>query len=259
MPRVRPPAVAGTFYPAQPERLVESVDVLLGASAVDAAGVAPKALVIPHAGYIYSGSVAATAYARIRPVAGAIRRVVLLGPTHRVHLRGVAVPEAEVFDTPLGPVQIDTETLVRAGLPRSAAAHAREHSLEVQLPFLMRLLGQFRLVPIAVGEARPEEVAALIEAFWGGPETLVLISSDLSHYLSYTDARQTDARTADRIVALDAPILHEEACGATPINGLLLAARRRGLRPEMLDLRNSGDTAGGKGEVVGYGSFAFYE
>jgi hypothetical protein len=260
MAHVRPPAVAGTFYPAQPERLVESVDALLGA--VGSAGceaAVPKALVVPHAGYMYSGAVAATAFARIRPVATAIRRVVLLGPAHRVHLRGVAAPEAEVFDTPLGPVTLDTDLLARISLPKSTAVHAREHSLEVQLPFLLRLLDRFQLVPIAVGDARPEEVAALIEALWGGPETLVLISSDLSHYLPYADARQTDARTAGRIVALDAPILHEEACGATPINGLLLAARKRGLATELLDLRNSGDTAGGKGEVVGYGAFAFFE
>lgn len=260
MALVRPPAVAGTFYPAQPERLVESVDTLLGASAVKASEAAvPKALVVPHAGYMYSGVIAARAFARIRPVASAIRRVVLLGPAHRVHLRGVAAPEAEIFDTPLGQVGLDTDLLGRLGLPKSGAAHAREHALEVQLPFLQRLLERFQLVPLAVGDARAEEVAALLEALWGGPETLLLVSSDLSHYLPYADARQTDARTAGRIVALDAPILHEEACGATPINGLLLAARRRGLGAELLDLQNSGDTAGGKGEVVGYGAFAFFE
>jgi len=260
MALVRPPAVAGTFYPAQPERLVESVDALLGAIPAESGEAAvPKALVVPHAGYMYSGAIAARAFARIRPGASAIRRVVLLGPAHRVHLRGVAAPEAEVFDTPLGPVGLDTELLGRLGLPRNSAAHAREHALEVQLPFLQRLLERFQLLPIAVGDARTEEVAALLEALWGGPETLLLISSDLSHYLPYADARGADARTASRIVALDAPILHEEACGATPINGLLCAARRRSLAAELLDLRNSGDTAGGKGEVVGYGAFAFFE
>jgi AmmeMemoRadiSam system protein B len=224
---------------------------------------APKALIVPHAGYVYSGPVAATAYAALRPFARGISRVVLLGPAHRVYVRGAALPDAGAFATPLGAVLVD-EASVRAlaELPfvaPSELAHAAEHSLEVQLPFLQRALGEFTLVPLAVGRCSPEEVARILEALWGGDETLVLISSDLSHYLAYEEARTVDRSTAEAILALGPDALsHEQACGATPVNGLLVQARRHRLGARLLDLRNSGDTAGPREQVVGYGSFGFF-
>ncbi|MFO0756446.1 MAG: AmmeMemoRadiSam system protein B [Byssovorax sp.] len=267
MLNVRPAAVAGSFYPADPVELRAEVDDLLAnaAPAIRARATpppnVPKALIVPHAGYVYSGPIAATAYARLGPARGRVRRVVLLGPAHRVHIRGLALPEADLFRTPLGDVPLDAEACaLLSDLPRNAAAHLREHSLEVQLPFLIQVLGDFHLVPLAVGDAEPEEVAAVLDALWGGPETLIVISSDLSHYLPYALGRRVDTETADAILRLDlGPIDHEHACGATPLAGLLLVARQRGLRPEMVDLESSGDTAGDRSQVVGYGAFAFYE
>jgi MEMO1 family protein len=257
---IRPAAVAGYFYPGEGDTLAGTVRHLLeGAKA----GPAPKAIVVPHAGYVYSGPVAASAYARLAPLAGTIRRVVLLGPTHRVAVRGIAIPSADAFATPLGVVEVDFPALQSiADMPavvQSAAAHASEHSLEVQLPFLQTVLGEFKLVPLAVGDARAEDVAAVLERLWGGAETLIVISSDLSHYLPYAEAQRVDGATAQEVLVLDAHLDHEQACGATPLNGLLLAARRRALRAELLDLRNSGDTAGDRSRVVGYASFAFFE
>ena len=256
---IRPPAVAGTFYPAAPAVLAAEVARLL--DAVPAAEGCPKALMVPHAGYVYSGAVAAVAYARLRACAAQLRRVVLLGPAHRVAVRGLALPEAVAFDTPLGRVALDIDGLqALADLPQvtvNAAAHAGEHSLEVQLPFLQVLLPQFVLLPLVVGAASPEAVAEVLERVWGGPETLVVISSDLSHYLPYAEARSVDQATVARILALDGPLSHEQACGGTPVNGLLLAARRHGLCPDLLDLRNSGDTAGPRDRVVGYAALAF--
>jgi AmmeMemoRadiSam system protein B len=217
-------------------------------------------LVAPHAGYRYSGPIAARAFARLVPCAETYHRVVLVGPSHRAWFRGLALPEAEAFETPLGVVPVDTEGARGLGLERLAAAHAREHALEVMLPFLLRVLPRFAIVPLVVGEASGDEVASVLEALWGGPETLIVISTDLSHYLPYEDARRIDAATAERILALSpTPLRHDQACGATPVNGLLIAARRRGLVPERLDLRNSGDTAGTRDQVVGYTAFAFYE
>ncbi|MBK5102916.1 MAG: AmmeMemoRadiSam system protein B [Burkholderiales bacterium] len=261
---LRPAAVAGAFYPAAPRELAREVDDMLGLSA--GGGLVPgfpKALIVPHAGYIYSGSVAAEAYDRLRPARGIVRRVVLLGPCHRVPVRGLALPDAAAFETPLGRVPIDqTAVASLAGLPQvvvSSAVHAGEHALEVQLPFLQRVLGEFSLVPLAVGAAAPAEVAEVIEKLWGGEETLILVSSDLSHYHAYEEACAIDRGTATAILDFSADIDHEQACGATPVAGLLLAAKRHGLTAELLDLRNSGDTAGGRGRVVGYGSFAFWD
>lgn len=259
MLQVRPPAVAGLFYPARPSELAFEIDMMLDAVAVDPAEPVPKALVVPHAGYVYSGPIAATAYARLRRGAKTLRRVVMLGPAHRAYVRGLALPDANAFDTPIGRVPLDTKTMARLGLPRSASAHAREHSLEVQLPFLLRILPHFELVPIAVGDATMQEVASVIEATYGGPETVIVVSSDLSHYLPYAAGRAEDTDTARKVMKLDAPIDHEHACGASPINGLLVVAKRRGLRPALLDLRSSGDTSGDRERVVGYGSFAFYQ
>jgi AmmeMemoRadiSam system protein B len=223
----------------------------------------PKAVIVPHAGYVYSGAVAGSAYARLAAWRDTIRRVVLFGPTHRVPLRGLAVPSARAFATPLGDIAVDREAVAAAlalpGVCESDAAHAFEHSLEVQLPFLQTVLGDFRIVPFAVGEATPKEVATVLRLLWGGPETLIVVSSDLSHYHRYVEACALDRATADAILALSPTLDHEQACGATPINGLLLCARERGMRPELLDLRNSGDTAGDKSRVVGYASFALAE
>ena len=262
---VRRPAVAGTFYPAEPAALQAAVDRLLAdvAGPPGTAGDAPKALIVPHAGYIYSGPIAAAAYARLRPVAAAIRRVILLGPVHRVAIHGLALPGARTFATPLGIVAIDKEAAALAHrlphIQESALAHAAEHSLEVQLPFLQRVLPDFTLLPFVVGDATADMVADVLDALWGGPETLIVISSDLSHYHPYREAQEIDTTTAARILAFASSLGHEQACGATPINGLLRAGRRRGLQAELLDLRNSGDTAGDRSRVVGYAAFGFRE
>ncbi|MBI2307658.1 MAG: AmmeMemoRadiSam system protein B [Rhodocyclales bacterium] len=272
-PTIRLPAVAGMFYPGQPQTLADDVQAMLQAAAENFADAssspqpgamrAPKALVAPHAGYVYSGPIAASVYALLRPAAATIRRVVLLGPTHRVGVRGLALPSADAFATPLGRVDIDRDAVaLLRDLPQVVVAdppHAQEHSLEVQLPFLQSVLPDFRLVPLAVGLVSAEAVAEVIERLWGGPETLIVVSSDLSHYLPYAAAREIDGDTAERVLACDPSIGHDEACGATPLNGLLIAARRHGLQPRLVDLRNSGDTAGDRSRVVGYGAFAFME
>ncbi|MBK6863955.1 MAG: AmmeMemoRadiSam system protein B [Ideonella sp.] len=249
------------FYPAAAPALARELDRLLGAVARTDAARAPKMLVVPHAGYVYSGPVAAHAYALLAPWRGRIRRVVLLGPAHRVAVRGLALPTVDAFETPLGRVVLDAELLARLGqLPqvvRDDDAHALEHSLEVQLPFLQHMLGAFTLVPIAVGDASAEEVAQVIELAWGGDETLVVISTDLSHYLPYAQARAADRATVDAIMDLEPKLRHHQACGATPLAGALLAARAHGLAPRLLDLRNSGDTAGDRARVVGYCAVAF--
>jgi len=269
MPAIRPAAVAGSFYPGDPVVLGRTVADLLAQAGTGAASPAPKALIVPHAGYIYSGIVAARAYARLGGLRGRIRRVVLLGPVHRVPVRGLALPEAECFATPLGDVRLDVAGIgALAGLPQvvhSAAAHQMEHSLEVQLPFLQQVLGDFQLLPLAVGDASAAEVAEVLEQVWGGDETLIVVSSDLSHFLPDARARQVDGVTVQTILALDPHLDHEQACGATPINGLLRAARRHGLQPVVLDVRNSSETcpeqsrraAGDPGRVVGYAAFAF--
>ena len=258
----RPPAVAGMFYPGDPATLARDVDDAL-AVARTPAGPAPKALIAPHAGYVYSGPVAASAYAALEPVRATIRRVVLLGPCHRVAVRGLALPSADAFDTPLGRVPVDRDAIaLLAGLPQvvvSGAAHAQEHSLEVQLPFLQRVLREFSIVPLVVGDATADEVAEVLDRLWGGPETPILVSSDLSHYHRYEDAARIDRATAGAILRLDPALDHEQACGATPIAGLVTVARRRGLAAKLLDLRNSGDTAGDRRRVVGYAAFAFLD
>jgi len=257
----RPAAVAGAFYPAEPGELSAQIAGYLGAAVSGQGAHASKLLLVPHAGYVYSGPVAAHAYAQLLPWRERIKRVVLLGPTHRVAVRGLAAPTVAAFDTPLGRVPIDQGALsALADLPqvvRSDAAHAQEHSLEVQLPFLQSVLGRFTLVPLAVGQATTDNVAQVIERLWGGNETLIVISSDLSHYLPYTQARATDHATVERILRLDPKLSHHEACGATPLAGALYAARKHGLSARLLDLRNSGDTAGDRSRVVGYCAVAF--
>ena len=264
MATVRPAAVAGMFYPGDPKALSAELDELLDGAGDPAPRLGfPKAIVVPHAGYVYSGPVAAHAYDAIAPARGIVKRVVLLGPVHRVPVRGLALPGAEFFDTPLGRIAVDAPAVAALeGLPQvvvSAAAHAMEHSLEVQLPFLQKVLGEFTLLPLAVGMASAEEVAQVLERLWGGPDTLVVISTDLSHYHEYREARAIDGNTIERISRLATDLSHDEACGATPLNGLLHLARRRSLRVRLLAACNSGDTAGGKGRVVGYSSFAVHE
>lgn len=258
----RPAAVAGMFYPASPEALRASVRDFLDAAPVDGRD-APKVLIVPHAGYVYSGSTAGHGYATLRAASGRIRRVVLIGPAHRVAVRGVAAPTVGYFETPLGRVALDRSALdALAQSPQVVAsdrAHAAEHALEVQLPFLQEVLGDFTVVPLVVGDASPEEVASVLERVWGGPETLIVVSSDLSHYLPYDVARQVDAASLAQMLELGPALGHEQACGATAINALLLLARRRGLRPRLLAACSSGDTAGDRDRVVGYAALAFAE
>jgi len=250
---VRDPVVAGMFYPADPAELRRTVEGFL-ADVPDRDGTSPKAIIVPHAGYIYSGSIAASAYACIRPAD--IHRVVLLGPAHRVWLEGVGASSASAWRTPLGDVPVEAPP----GLPVVDAAHAEEHSLEVQLPFLQVVLGDFTLVPLVVGQATKEEISDILATLWGGSETLIVISSDLSHYEEYNTANQMDSAASQAIVNLDPKGLDvENACGRIPICGLLHLAKQKGMRAELLDLRNSGDTAGSRDQVVGYGAYAFCE
>jgi AmmeMemoRadiSam system protein B len=219
----------------------------------------PKALIVPHAGYIYSGPIAASAFARLVPHAASIDRIVLVGPAHRVFVGGLVSPGADRLRTPLGELAVDTAALAAAGITANAAAHAREHSLEVELPFIQRIAPHATIVPLAGSRAEPELVGRALAALWGGPETLVVISTDLSHYLPYRDGRRADERTCERILAFE-PVEGTSACGSIGLNGLAWLARERGnLSIELLDLRSSGDTAGGKDEVVGYAAFAVHE
>jgi AmmeMemoRadiSam system protein B/AmmeMemoRadiSam system protein A len=261
MNAVRAPAVAGSFYPRDAEGLLAEVRDCLDGAEADLAPGFPKMVIAPHAGVAYSGPVAAAAYALLRPARGIVTRVVILCPCHRVPVRGLALPAASAFDTPLGRVPVDARAAQDladlAQVVVMPQAHEQEHAIEVHLPFLQHVLGTFAIVPLVVGAAAPGQVLEVLERLWGGEETLILISSDLSHYLPYESARSVDGATAAAIMALDTRITHEQACGATPIAGALLAARAHGLAPRLLDMRNSGDTAGGKSRVVGYGSFAF--
>lgn len=265
MRMVRQPAVAGHFYPGLPAVLGRAVGTLLD----HARGVAefppltPKALIVPHAGYVYSGPTAARGYVLLEPSRAGIRRIVLIGPAHRFGFSGLALSSAAAFATPLGEVALDhTFDAGLLELPYVIAAdryHAPEHSLEVQLPFLQRVLDEFVLVPVVVGDATPEQVAAVIEAAWGGPETVVVISSDLSHYLPYDDAEAVDKDTVQRILDLRWPLPDHAACGGRAINGLLRAGCEHHLQPALVDRRNSGDTAGDRERVVGYAAVSFTE
>ncbi|MES9993933.1 MAG: AmmeMemoRadiSam system protein B [Candidatus Thiodiazotropha sp.] len=260
MTMIREPAVSDLFYPGDADSLESMVHGYLDAVAVE--GNPPKALIVPHAGFIYSGPIAASAYARLAEVAGRIKQVVLLGPSHRVPFLGLAVTEADYFRTPLGDIAINRQALeALQQLPqvvRLEAAHAQEHSLEVQLPFLQSVLHDFDLIPLVVGDASGDQVAEVLAQVWGGEETLIVISSDLSHYHDYATAQRMDRATSDAILALHPEDLgYEDACGRIPVQGLLLQARRQGLQGELIDLRNSGDTAGSRDQVVGYGAYAF--
>lgn len=260
MQRVREPAVAGMFYAGNADELALEVRSLLAASGPPGtAGRPPKALIVPHAGYIYSGPIAAAAFATIAPYAAQIQRVVLLGPAHREFVDGFAHPDATHVESPLGRFPIDLEAIEKLGIRGNQRAHAREHCLEVMLPFLSHLLPHATLIPLIGSRATPEETGRLLAALWGGPETLIVISSDLSHHLTYDRARERDARTAARILALDTTLVGDDACGSLAIDGLTWLAKQKHLRVEQLDLRNSGDTEGSRDRVVGYGAFAFFE
>jgi AmmeMemoRadiSam system protein B len=259
---IREPAVAGLFYPESAAELRVMIERLLK-RADPQPGPAPKALIAPHAGYVYSGVVAASAYARLLPYRDRYKRVVLLGPCHRVACRNIAASGADVFRTPLGDVPLDKAAIAALDAGTVSVfepAHEFEHSLEVHLPFLQVVLGRFALVPLVVGDASPDSVAETLEGLWDGEETLIVVSSDLSHYLAYDGAMERDRLTRDAIERMDARhIGHDDACGATPVCGLLLEARRRAMQVATLDLRNSGDASGVKDRVVGYGAWMLVE
>jgi len=259
--RIRQPAVSGMFYPADEAALRQSVRDCLAAAQPDPA-VSPKAIIAPHAGYVYSGPIAGSAFAHFLSQRKEIRRIILVGPSHRIPFNGLAISGADAFKTPLGWVPLDKsaqESIRRLPQVRvSDQAHSTEHSLEVELPFLQETLDEFTLVPLVVGDATAEEIGETLDLLWGGAETRIVVSSDLSHYLNYEAARRSDRAAAQAIENLEPQELGvEQACGCQPVRGLLLAARRHGLKARTVDLRNSGDTAGSKDRVVGYGAFIF--
>jgi MEMO1 family protein len=257
---VRPPAVAGSFYPRGPKELKATVDALLS-QAKPSRQASPLGIIAPHAGYMYSGPVAANAFAPVAASGSVFERVLLIGPPHYVPVSGVAAPSAATFATPLGEVEVDRDaiaTLVEAGLVSiDDRAHAPEHSLEVELPFLQAVLGRFTVIPLLVGDATPEEVASIVGAVMDG-RTLLVVSTDLSHYLDDASARARDVATAKTIERLDfAKLGPQDACGFAALNGSLCAARQGYWGIKRLDLRNSGDTSGDRRRVVGYGAWAF--
>ena len=262
MSQIRQPAVAGLFYPADKQALEKEVNEYLE-QANYGRDIIPKAIVVPHAGYVYSGAIAASAFKQIIPIKDNINRVVLLGPSHRVAFNGLAVPESDSFKTPLGNIPIDQKAIQSlSNLPQVIAsdqAHREEHSLEVQLPFLQEILGDFSLVPLVVGDAERHEVAEVLNRLWGDEHTLIVISTDLSHYHNYNEAKQIDHMTSDAIINLQPEqISYEDACGRNGLKGLMTIAREKNLTAELIDLRNSGDTAGDKSRVVGYGAYVFH-
>ena len=258
VPTVRQAAVAGLFYPADPRELSHMVGEFLDAA--PPSSVEPRALIAPHAGYIYSGPVAASAYRQLRARPPTWRRVLLLGPSHRVAFTGLALSSAERYATPVGDVAIDTGACLELlGLPQVTVldqAHAQEHSLEVHLPFLRAVLDDFLLIPVVVGDATSDEVAELIESFWHRQDVLIVVSSDLSHFLDYETANRVDRETTRAIEGLARDISPQQACGCRAINGLMKVAQDHALDVTTLDLRNSGDTAGDRSRVVGYGAYA---
>ena len=260
---VRPPAVSGLFYPAERGVLQQQVAGFLEKAGTDNVA-PPKALIAPHAGYPLSGTVAGEAYAPVRAIADRIERVVLLGPSHRIPFRGIAASSADYFATPMGNVRVDQATQAELVAQRPDVvyredAHEREHGLEVHLPFLQALLDDFSVVPLVVGDASPEEVGTLLDQLWGGPETLIAISSDLSHFMDYDSAVRRDRTTSEAIENLEWEKVRDgDACGRHPINGLLWLARQKGLEGRILDLRNSGDAGAPRDSVVGYGAYVFH-
>ena len=260
--RTRPAAVAGMFYAADPQQLSSEIHQFLSHAQANTTLI-PKALIVPHAGYMYSGPVAASAYKLLEPLASQIKQVILLGPSHRVAFNGIATPDADFFETPLGTIKINTDFCEKAEqLPfvqKNKLAHKEEHSLEVHLPFLQSVLKNFELCPFVVGDCNRDNVAKLLNLFWNNKDTLFVISTDLSHFHNYDTATQQDLLTSRAIEALQPENIHyEDACGRNPLNGLLTLANQRQLKISCLDLRNSGDTAGDKDRVVGYGAYVVY-
>lgn len=261
-PRIRPAAVAGLFYPDDPSQLKSDILDYLG-QANPHSSTTPKAIIAPHAGYIYSGPVAASAYKLIEPAANKINQVILLGPSHRVALRGIATPAADYFATPLGNIKVNQSLCHELEqldfVQPNPAAHQQEHSLEVHLPFLQLILDDFELVPLVVGDCDSASVSQLLEPLWDREDTLIIISSDLSHFHNYHTAVRLDKNTSDAIEHLQPEKIHyDDACGRNPLNGLLTLAKKKNLSIQTLDLRNSGDTAGSKDRVVGYGAYAVH-
>ncbi len=260
MTNIRPAAVAGMFYPNNAEELKGFI--LQHIHPQDAPIHPPKAIIAPHAGYVYSGPIAASVYQLLSNARDTIKKVVLLGPSHRVPLLGLAASDADFFDSPLGKVAIDKESIAKlltfSQVTLLNEAHTMEHSLEVHLPFLQTMLNQFVLIPLVVGDASASDVSEVLETVWGGEETLIVISSDLSHYHEYHTAQKMDQATSQAIIELQPDKLgYEDACGRNPIKGLLILAKQKGMKAQLIDLRNSGDTAGDKSQVVGYGAYAF--
>lgn len=260
----RTPAVAGMFYPADETTLKHDIGLYLQ-QAIDtlATPITPKAIVVPHAGYIFSGPIAASAYQLLIPLKDKIKRVVLLGPCHRVSFRGIALPQSDTFNTPLGNIPIDQKAIQQlAALDQvviSESAHKEEHSLEVQLPFLQEVLNDFTLVPLVIGSVSSDDVAEVINLLWGDEQTLIVISTDLSHYHSYYEAKQLDRSTSDAVTNLRPELIdYEDACGRDGLKAIIAVASQKHLSANILDLRNSGDTAGDKDRVVGYGAYAFH-
>jgi hypothetical protein len=261
--QIRKPCVAGLFYPDDPERLDFTLNQLFESVPENLkTGYSPHAIIVPHAGYIYSGEIAASAYSSILKRVQDIKRVVILGPSHQLALNGAACPSATHFDTPLGRIPLDVEEIARLqaqGLIEiNDAAHVREHSIEVQLPFLQHILSDFKIIPIVVGLEQAMPIAALLEPFWRAKDALIVVSSDLSHYLDYYDARKMDSDTSSAIEACRwQDISPTQACGCYPMRGLLQLAQEENSSVSCIDLRNSGDTAGDKSRVVGYGAYVF--
>ena len=256
---VRLPAVAGQFYTSNPVELKQQINNFLQHAEMSQEA-PPKAIIAPHAGYIYSGPVAATAYKTLESIKAKIRQVVIMSPAHRYGFRGIAWSQADYFRTPLGDIPVDKKAITKLDdleyvMPLEKAFEG-EHALEVHLPFLQVSLEEFSILPFIVGMASPQQVAEVLNRLWGDEQTLIVISSDLSHFHEYHQAQQQDKRTSNNIEALNyEAIAGEDACGTYPLSGLLLTARQKQLHASVLDLRNSGDTAGDKNSVVGYGAY----
>ncbi len=261
MATIRPAAVAGLFYPADPHELRTSIERLLTSAAPLEISIRPTMVIVPHAGYVYSGPTAASAYRLLEAATDGARRVVLVGPSHFARFAGLATPGIDALVTPLGPVPVDRELTSTAEalivVAPDPAAHAREHSLEVQLPFLQVVLGEFTTLALATGDVAPEAVTDVLDQTIGAPGVIGVISSDLSHYLDYETACRRDAHTAEAITGLrPQDLTADDACGRTAVQAALLLAQRRGWSCRLLALGNSGDTVGSMGRVVGYGAFA---
>lgn len=261
MHKIKKPAVAGAFYPDEPDILNNMVEHLF--DAITWAGSSPKAIIAPHAGYIYSGIAAACAYQCLEMMPY-IKNIILVGPSHYIAFNGVAYSDYDTFITPLGELFVNTNLIQQiAKLPATQHfndAFSREHCLEVQFPFLQKKLNEFTIVPLLVSGANKQTVASVLEALWGDKETLVIISSDLSHYHDYLTAQQLDSETSQAIVNLDADNIKEDsACGRIAIRGLLHLAKQKKMQAKKILQINSGDTAGDKQRVVGYGAYHFFE